>query len=180
MYRFTIVLIISLLSLCALVLLIFFSSIGFNPIQSEVSHQKLINTFVPQGWAFFTRSSREAQVLLYTVEGETLTPVRHKHSDISKAFGLSRKSTVIISEIGVIRSKIPDSLFVNSEWSYQTGRTGEFPRNSVPVENEVAKAVLCGEYVLVFQKAVPWAWSKSVEQVNMPAKVIRLDIICNE
>ena len=40
--------------------------------------------------------------------------------------------------------------------------------------------LLCGEYLLVFQKPVPWAWSKSLKKIEMPAKIIRFKILCNE
>ncbi len=179
-YRFTIVLIVSFTSLCAFVLVIFFSSIGFNPVQSEVSHQRLIKTFIPQGWAFFTRSPREAQSILYSVVGETLIPVKHKHSGFSKAFGLNRKSTAIVTEASLLRANIPDSVFMNTQWGYQADRIGEFPKTSFKVTNEMGQAILCGEYVLVFQKPVPWAWSKSMEEMDMPAKVARLEIVCDE
>lgn len=177
-YRYTIT---SILILClgAFVFIqVLFSSLPFNPSRTKIDFQKSVFTFLPQGWAFFTRSPREAQVVLYCYDNGDLKRVNHKHSSHYNIFGLRRKSTAIMSELQYFKMNIPEENYINTEWNYQRDLIGEIPENSIEVSNEYSAPLLCGEYVLVFQEPVPWAWLDSVEEIKMPAKVIKLDITC--
>jgi antimicrobial peptide system SdpA family protein len=167
---------------CVVVLLftIFISSIQFNPIQNKYNHKRIVFSLTPQGWAFFTRNPREAQTLIYEIKKDKLVLLNHKHSSIYNWIGLNRKSSVIMSEMQIIRSKLADSIFINSEWNYQINKTGNFPKKNTLVKNEIFNPILCGEYVLVFQKPIAWAYSKSLKNISMPAKVARIKINCND
>jgi antimicrobial peptide system SdpA family protein len=161
-----------------LVTSIFFTSISFNPIQNRYGNKQLIFTFLPQGWSFFTRNPREAQVLLYKIDGKRIIPITQKHSSYKNLFGLIRKSSIYTSEIQIIRSKINDSLFFNTKWNYQENKIGLVPKGKITIYNEIFSPLLCGEYLLVFQEPIPWAWSKNMKSIKMPAKIIRINIKC--
>jgi antimicrobial peptide system SdpA family protein len=159
---------------------IFFFNIPFNPIQHEYGTTPVVNFLIPQGWAFFTRNPREAQVIIYKNEGGRLLELPHKHSNLSNIMGLNRRASVIVSEMQSIKNKIPDSVFKNTKWNFQEGKFGQLPNSAYPAINNFANPILCGEYILVLQEVVPWAWSKNSKHIEMPAKVARIHIKCNE
>ncbi len=86
-----------------------------------------------------------------------------------------------MSEMQIVRAELPDSIFMTTEWNYQAGVTGKYPvASSKEVENKLFKPILCGEFLLVFQEPVPWAWSKSLSTIKMPAKAARITITCHD
>lgn len=163
-----------------LIFTVFINTIPLNPVKVAIPFTKETFTFIPQGWAFFTRSPREAQVLLYNYSNDKLVPVDHQHASFNNALGLNRKSTQIMSELQIIKAGLPDSAFITTEWNFQRNIYGEIPEQEVLVKNNMFSQILCGEYVLVFQEIVPWAWSGSINDIEMPAKAIKLNIECDK
>ena len=177
-YKFSLTFITGIICIGVFILIVFFTSIHFNPVQNKHNYKRLVYTLVPQGWAFFTRNAREAQTMVYRVNGDQLELLHHRHSCWHNFFGLSRRTTVYFSEIQGIRSQLTDTDFMSSKWNFQANKTGEFPTEKVEVKNNIANPLLCGDYVLVFQKHVPWAWSKNIDKIDMPAKVARVEVAC--
>lgn len=163
-----------------IVMLILFSVSPFNPIRAKADFNRQVYTFIPQGWAFFTRNPREAQIQLYQADHlGGWRKVNHFHAHRSNFFGLSRKTTALITELQYIKmNDLKDSYFINCESNYQRGIVGCVPDTTYTVLNKFEKPILCGEYIMTLQEPVPWAWSKSMDKVMMPSKVIRLNIQC--
>ncbi len=167
-------------------LLIFLSAVGFfivladsveyNSFNIGVETDKKVFTFIPQGWAFFTRNPREAQVQLFKCNGDKYEKYTHYHSSYKNLFGLIRNSTRINYELTGIYSQIARDKFKDSESNIQTGYIKELPSDIVYVENKFDNPRVLGEYILVIQKLVPWNWSKNLEKEKMPCKIIRLKI----
>lgn len=171
---------IGLICLTALLSVVFFSVIKFNPVQDGFV-RRMVFAIVPQGWSFFTRSPREAQTIIYEISNNELTLVDHRHSSLRHLIGLNRRASVVMSEMQIVRAELPDSIFMTTEWNYQAGVTGKYPvASSKEVENKLFKPILCGEFLLVFQEPVPWAWSKSLSTIKMPAKAARITITCHD
>lgn len=179
-YPYLISLLATVLIGITILLSVLFSSLPFNPTRSALDLQKTVFTFLPQGWAFFTRSPREAQVILYEVTDQGLERVHHKHSSLYNLIGLNRRSTALMSELQYFKMRISERDYINTEWNYQRDLFGDLPKTTTELTNMYSDPILCGEYLLVFQEPVPWAWLDSVEEIKMPAKVIRLHISCQE
>lgn len=158
---------------------IFYVSVSENPVRLKNHFNFKMFSFIPQGWAFFTRNPREAQIILYEIQKNgDITKYPQKHSSYKNIFGLDRKASKVIVEIQGLKLKLHDSLFINSKWRFQIAREGELPQKTVEIQNEIYDPILCGEYLMIFQKPVPWAWSKSIKTIDMPAKIIRLKVLC--
>ncbi|MRM86663.1 hypothetical protein D1Z98_12280 [Riemerella anatipestifer] len=56
--------------------IILISSIPFNPIQYKINFVKQVYTYLPQGWAFFTRDARENQLYIYKINNNKLEITR--------------------------------------------------------------------------------------------------------
>lgn len=132
---------------------------------------------MPQGWAFFTRDPREAQIVLYKKNNKgELVEVEQRHSSFSNFFGLNRKADKIMFEVALIKEKLKDSQFQNTKWNYQQKIFSKLPNKTYKVKNRLLYHNLKGQYIIIFQKPVPWAWSKSIDKIKMPAKIISLNI----
>lgn len=157
---------------------VLFISLPFNPIKAKVPTERLISSTVPQGWAFFTRNAREAQVKLYSISEGDVTPIHQQHSSFVNYFGLKRASSKLLLELQAIRTQITDDQFENTEWNYQKNRYGNIPDTVYHVDNLLNDPMVCGTYLMVLQEHVPWAWSGSLKKIMMPAKVIRFHVSC--
>lgn len=178
--KFTIVFIICFLISSLFLMGMFFNTLKVNPVKLKINLDNKVFTFVPQGWAFFTRNPREAQIILYKVdEFNNLKEIKQRHSSYRNIFGLNRRASKIMSELQFIKKDVNDSLFNNTKWNYQEAILNKIPSNFIEVTNQLEEPILCGEFVVVFQKAVPWAWSRNLSKIEMPAKIIRLKIICD-
>lgn len=160
------------------VFVVFTSSIGFNPVQSNVNYAKEVLMYTPQGWAFFTRDAREEQVYIYRLENNNLMKIDQRHADIRNYFGLSRKVSQLGVEADILTNIIGKRNFTATTWNYNDNLLGEIPKRFIEIRNPIKSPVLCGDYVIVYHSVVPWAWSKSKKTVPMPAKVIKLKIKC--
>lgn len=160
---------------------VFLYTVQENPIKLNINLENKLFTFVPQGWAFFTRNPREAQIVIYQKNTDnTFEEISQRHSSYKNLFGLKRRASKIMSELQFIKREINDSLYQNTMWSYQEKLYTKLPLSLISVQNQMKDQVLCGEYIVIYQKAVPWAWSRSLHTIKMPAKIIRLNIKCND
>lgn len=160
---------------------VFLYTVRENPIKLNINLENKLFTFVPQGWAFFTRNPREAQIIIYQKKSDNrFEEISQRHSSYHNIFGLKRTASKVMSELQFVKRKINDSLYQNTMWSYQRELYSKVSLESITVQNQIKDPILCGEYLVVYQKAVPWAWSRSLDRIKMPAKIIRLNIKCND
>src|SRR5690606_8020796 len=157
-----------------------FISTPFNPIQHELPFLKNIFDITPQGWAFFTRDAREEQIYIYRIDDQnSLHKINQKHSDATNLFGLSRESSKLAIETENILYEFQNKdVFLSTDWNYDAMIIGEIPENYINVKNKINSPILCGNYLFVYHRIVPWAWSKSKKTIKMPARVIKLKIEC--
>ena len=177
-YTFTFLIILFVVVVSIFTILI--NSIGFNALSESLEEKKIVFTLSPQGWAFFTRSPKEAQLLLYKIEDSKIKDLHHKHSHYSNYFGLSRSCTKTFSELQLIKSKIQDSLYVDIKFNYLLSdpiKQLELDKiNSVTVKNQFKMAYLNGKYIFIIQDILPWAWLSSRNKLYMNAKAIIIEI----
>lgn len=155
-----------------------------NPIQYySVVKKEDLNKFFPQGWAFFTRSSREAQIILYKIESSgKFKSNDFKHTSLSNYLGLNRKSTRIFNEISGLYEKIDKNSYSNIRWNYQSNSKKtlndieKYCINEIKLETIFSNSKLKGKFLIIFQEPIPFAFAK-VKEMNMPAKAIIVNFI---
>ena len=160
------------------VLIVFTSSIPFNPVQSNINYATEVLEYTPQGWAFFTRDAREEQVYIYSIQNNKLEKIDQKHGDITNLFGLSRKISKLGLEAEILTNFIGKENFSVTTWNYDENLLGEIPNRFIEIKNPLQSPILCGEYVIVYHPIIPWAWSNSKKKIKMPAKVFKLKVKC--
>ena len=135
----------------------------------------------PEGWHFFTRDAREMQTRLYykNAEGNWVADPHMPNVSAHNSFGANRSGRAMGVEYAMFINELaPDS------WVAHEGPINELLHKSTEVPiTEVSSTfrdpILCGEYLLLAQEPVPWAWSPSYDQVNMPVKATRLLVNCS-
>jgi antimicrobial peptide system SdpA family protein len=178
--KYTATFILSLFISFSLLSSVYLVSMKENPITLTSNFDNQIFTFLPQGWAFFTRNPREAQISIYEIKNGKLYDINQKHSSASNIFGLKRNASKILSELQIAILKIKKEEFVNLNWNYQSKIYDKIPQKIHYSKNILNSPLLCKEYLIIFQKPVPWAWSKSIEKIKMEAKGIRIKFQCYE
>jgi len=183
-YRYLIVFLAYIFFISIAIAEIFYFTVESNPVKYNNKIENQLFSFVPQGWAFFTRSPREAQIAIYQKdEHDNFTIINQRHAHYSHLFGLIRRPSKLLGELQMIKRQIATDKYIDTTFSYQTLKVIDDQQliNSLPLEvfeNRFYKPDLCGEYIIVFQKPVPWAWSKNIRSVKMPCKMIKVKILC--
>ena len=76
----------------------------------------------------------------------------------------------------LLKLKIADSLYTDLKWNYQANQYAKMPLEKFEFKNEIFDPILLGDFIVVYQKTIPWAWSGSITEIEMPSKVIRISI----
>jgi antimicrobial peptide system SdpA family protein len=135
-----------------------------------------IRLVLPQGWAFFTRSPREPDVVPYLrVDGRWRAALATPNAEPRNLFGLSRTARAQGVELGMLIGELG-----RDQWLDCTvDPTVCLERaTSVAARNTSLIPTLCGQVGLVSQQPLPWAWSQARDETIMPGRVARMDISC--
>lgn len=92
--------------------------------------------------------------------------------------GLSREVSKLVLEADIISNMINKNKFPETEWNYNSNLYGIIPDNKITLRNPIKSPILCGDYVIVYHKIVPWAWSKNANKIRMKGKIIKVRIEC--
>lgn len=132
----------------------------------------------PQGWAFFTKSPRDVEVLPYrrTADGTWTSLALTPHSSPRNAFGLDRASRSQGIEISLLLN-----LAEKKDWKECEEDLTDCladARSARKVKNPSPEATVCGRVALVQEKPVPWAWRDLVNERTTPERYLSMDVTC--
>ncbi|WP_234365864.1 SdpA family antimicrobial peptide system protein [Streptomyces albireticuli] len=132
----------------------------------------------PQGWAFFTKSPRDVEVLPYrqAVSGDWTSLALTPHSSPRNAFGLDRASRSQGIEISLLLNLAEKKDWQECEEDLADCLAGARPARKV--ENPSPEPTVCGRVALVQEKPVPWAWRDLVDERTTPERFLTLDVTC--
>ncbi|MBB4889529.1 SdpA family antimicrobial peptide system protein [Streptomyces netropsis] len=132
----------------------------------------------PQGWAFFTKSPRDVEVLPYgrTADGTWTSLALTPHSSPHNAFGLDRASRSQGIEISLLLNLAEKKDWKECEEGLADCLAGA--RAARKVENPSPEPTVCGRVALVQEKPVPWAWRDLVDERTTPERFLTLDVTC--
>lgn len=157
-----------------------FSSLPYNSLNMQVYSKRaaLYRRFFPEGFSFFTRNPREPQIVLYSMDLESIIK---PNNSVDYLLGFDRSGRALSIELGTIWNVVHDQKWFDC----YTLTPGCFNNTLLPVyevENKSSPPMLCGEYYLTLSEPIPWAWAVSFREKNrrMPAKIMKLRIVCHE
>ncbi|MSR07332.1 MAG: SdpA family antimicrobial peptide system protein [Gemmatimonadetes bacterium] len=149
-----------------------------NPIRLPLEREIEARRWLPEGWAFFTRSPREADVSFYALrDGDWVSLVRSPHGRPSNMFGFNRASRAQYVDAALIMTTIPADAWTGCRGTPAAclDRAKRAPKDFV---SKAGHPTLCGEIGLVRQQPVPWAWAAGGKPVAMPFSVVRIAVQC--
>jgi antimicrobial peptide system SdpA family protein len=162
-----------------LIYCVFISSIPHNPLSLGKNYSTYIKTFFPEGWQFFTKNPRDPQILiLEEINGDWKKHSLFPNSSLNNYLGLRRGSKAIGVEYGLLCETLSPSQWLTiankNIFTYIKSDT----TNSIKTINTNINPLLCGDYIFVEIEPCPWAWRDTQDKYSMPAKIIKLHIIC--
>ena len=155
------------------------ASLPYNPISPPFLIKRDIISFLPEGWGFFTRDPQESEIYIYKKVGSELVSYSIHHSRPNNYFGLKRNSRAQMVELEFLIRNIKEVDWIECEDEINNCLSQE----TVPefhLNNNSVFQSLCGVIWLQKKKPVPWAWSKSRDNINMPSIIIKLNIECKQ
>lgn len=153
------------------------ASMPYSPVSVPRIISLNIQTFWPQGWAFFTRNPREERTYFYRMEGDEAVIQHFHNSRAVNLFGARRNARLESMELATIAESIPESSWLNcAEGIRHQDSLAYLP--SVKIRNSFRYPKLCGEILIEKKEPVPWAWSKDTSEDEVPSKIAKINVIC--
>ena len=165
---------IALLSWLSVYVLLISTNAGYTSFKFQSNYKNLVFQLLPQGWGFFTKSPRDANLYVYIKNEKTFKRASRQNFTYKNFYGLSRVDRIKHLQLGRLLSKINDTLWSKFESKdFKSFKNGNEP---IEVNNNFRKQLLRGNIFVVSQKPVPWAWSKSSDKFNSPKKILFLHV----
>lgn len=153
----------------------FHAALPANPIRLPFAEAVDIRTMAPQGWAFFTRDPREADIDVRAAEA-AWTSLLHPNNSTFSLLGASRDARAQRIELGMLSTRIPSAKWVRCKGD--PAICLEESRVVLHLENDYPIPTLCGDLGFVKAPPVPWAWSGTERSIHMPSKISRVTVSC--
>jgi antimicrobial peptide system SdpA family protein len=146
------------------------------PFQLPFVQKRLIQTVLPEGWAFFTLSPRSPDVVVFGAgPGGTWHQLTlNAHSGSGTLLGLNRRNRSQGTEVASVANQVPPEVWSECDRAPLDCLNTLTPQRTVP--NTAIQKTLCGELGLIMQEVLPWAWRDL--PANMPSKVVRVVVTC--
>ena len=149
------------------------ASVPFNPLSIPKIKNIDIALLIPEGWGFFTKNPKESTIVFFTknTRSQWITFTK-SNSDKEFLYGLSRKNRRILAESSNILKSINDTCWLKRESEVLNFSTLQ----TLLVKNSFKKPIIKGDFIVVKQERLPWAWSRNYLSINMPYEIIRIQV----
>jgi antimicrobial peptide system SdpA family protein len=149
-------------------------ALPYNPLSIRPSEERLVRSFVPEGWGFFTRNPREKDLQLYFKrDGYWVKNKSWPISSISNLGGMDRYPRAQSVELAMILKMVPDSSWRYCQQSFIQCLNGIKP---LIIKNPSPNPTLKGSICITSQSPVPWAWYELRENYVQPSYFIVVDL----
>lgn len=156
-------------------MIILTSYLPYSPIGISNSTKQHLQTFLPQGWAFFTRSPKEATINIYQIVDDGFVDINYKSGDPRFYFGANKSSRMQMVELGSILNELPDSIWIKNRGHLINTKKSDTV-DFFKVKHKSGFRSITGRIALEKIEPIPWAWSSGNSVVKMPSAFVYLDI----
>lgn len=155
------------------------ASLPHNPVRLPYENKTAIRMVIPEGWAFFTKSPRDPNHLLFVMDrGQWKSAALSPVAKPSNAFGLNRAVRAQGVEFGLLTQQIGESAW--SDCEEDPLRCLSRMDSALHLENVSPGPTLCGTVGIAMREQLPWAWRKSSHVIEMPSMVLKAKVSCDE
>jgi antimicrobial peptide system SdpA family protein len=150
------------------------NSLPHNPQSPGLTAERSTRLVLPEGWGFFTRNPREADLILLRRRDGGAWEIEPPHASAKNWFGLLRESRALPVESMRLLKDAP-AAFASCQGSW---RECVDAAPAVALQNDVASPLLCGDVAFLRRAPAPWAWAPLMDGDQMPTDVLRTRITC--
>jgi antimicrobial peptide system SdpA family protein len=161
------------------------ASLPHNAFPLPFQHAIYVKQFVPEGWAFFTRSPRTVYPVVYKpdADGRWSRWSTLSLATPSQAMGLNRSRRAEGTQVALILQDVPASAWtacsdVPATCLARTAQPAQPAQSVQPLTltNDSTHRSICGLVGFVRQDVLPWAWRDS--GTTMPSRVMVARVTC--
>ncbi|WP_310549843.1 SdpA family antimicrobial peptide system protein [Paenibacillus glufosinatiresistens] len=162
-----------------LALLFVFSLLNATPSNPLDAYKfTILQKIFPQGWGFFSKAPQDEVMKIYNTDLHSATD--WPNNSMNNLFGINRKGRTQGIELGLLYTQV-----AAQPWKSCNEKMGQCLKRdeksaAVKLENITPKPNLCGDYFIVSQKPVPWAWADLIQPEDMPSKYIKVHVLCTK
>jgi len=149
-----------------------------NPIQLPLEDHSPMVSLLPQGWGFFTRDPRSADMTAFLRTTDGWRVAANSKPLWPRLFEFSRSRKMTNVEVGMVLYEIPDPKWQPCEEI--SSACLDRATGSGQINNPLAHSSLCGDVGVVRQAPLPWAWSATPDETVMPSEVLRVQVACHD
>ncbi len=144
-----------------------------SPLRPSALRRVQMLAIAPQWWGYFAHPL-EDRVQAFRRQGDTWIQVDAPFGSPGNLFGARRGPVHHSSEMRALQAQ------VEGHWSEAPLAPDAFPQATAPlaVRNAARHPRLCGDVLLLERTPIPWAWARSRNQPELPARYARLEIQC--
>ena len=169
---------VALVGACAFLLVIYVlhAALPATVISLPGQDTRLVSTFMPEGWAFFTKSPRSVSPVVYRYEpaGTWRDVTAGPIAEVTDVMGLDRMSRSQGTELAMIVRLVPEDAWLDCQQLPTDCLSRTTAARTLP--NLSNHHSVCGEIGIVAQEVLPWAWRET--PVVMPSKIVRVKVTC--
>ncbi|HEX3790352.1 MAG TPA: SdpA family antimicrobial peptide system protein [Pseudonocardiaceae bacterium] len=144
------------------------------------SSARTVAAFLPEGWAFFTKSPQSAVQTPWTDTGAGWRSASiGSNSSPANGFGISRAVRSQNVELGRLYEET-----ASAKLAWTNCGPGDVVHCVAAaavagtVHNGVSDPTLCGDVAISETTPLPWAWSQRYTQQIMPTRVMKVRVTC--
>lgn len=171
--------IISLLLVCSIVIFLLAASVPESTIHMAKLNRLRVNALAPEGWAFFTRSPLEPNIILYEVDKDKqIKPFTVRPNSIRYLYGLNRQRRLAGQEFGRLQQYLNDSL-----WKPIYGQVDKQSATlldslvQIKIPNTSRYPQMQGTYIVQRVKTVPWAWAGNEIKAFIESEICKIYVV---
>lgn len=172
--------IVLLLIISSLIITVFPPTV-WNPPQKVKTFGAYLNNVLPQGWGFFTKSSADPALTVYSKDGQEV--LEWPASSAANLFGFSRDGRSQGLEVGLIASQIEENEWINcrSENIHDCILQVKIEQNPVlELENYGTRTTLCGRMVFLEMGPVEYLYRDLYDMREIPERAISINVSCDQ
>lgn len=131
---------------------------------------------LPQGWGFFTRDAEEPVLRVHSRDGDRWQCIDRPLASPTNWFGLCRDGRIRELEVARILHGVPETAWEPCRDPVDRCWPVTRPPARVVV-NEARRPLVEGDLLLQMQERLPWAWGGARDRVDMPSRVVRVQVV---
>lgn len=150
-------------------------SLPFNPLSEHLRGESIVKSFVPEGWAFFTRDPREERLeVVYRVGGRWVPNPLVPMGKLSNELGLWRKVRAQSVEIAMLLPQVRKDQWIEHPKGFWTSVVTS--SKSQEVVDTSPYPVLPDTIAIVKHEPIPWSYARMITVDSLPCRYVVLAI----